>query len=150
MLDRKFIGYEFDATEEEITPWKVSHFANAIRDNNPIYYDVRVAKEQGHKNLAVPPTYFTRMTFSGGGGGAGFFAQLGIDYRKLLDGGRECQYIGNYCAGDIIVYQTKVENMVEKEGQRGKMDIVTAVTNGKIKATGEQVFKILITLVVFH
>jgi hypothetical protein len=75
---------------------------------------------------------------------------LGIDFRKLLDGGREIKYYSQGFAGDTITYQTKVENIVEKEGKRGKMDLITAVTSGKNKDTGEKVFDLIISLIVFH
>jgi hypothetical protein len=75
---------------------------------------------------------------------------LGIDFRKLLDGGREIKYYSQGCAGDTITYQTKVENIVEKEGKRGKMDLITVVTSGKNKDTGEKVFDLIISLIVFH
>ena len=147
MLDRKFIGYEFKPSEITIPRWKVTQFANAIRDSNPIYYDVDKAKNQGYKDIPVPPTFFARMTYSGQ---KNFYATLGIDYQKLLDGGRELNYYAQCVAGDTIVYQTKVENIVEKEGKRGKMDIVTAKTRGKNKETNEDIYDAIITLVVFH
>ena len=59
MLDRKFIGYEFAPSEMNISRWKITQFANALRDNNPIYYDLKEAKANGYKNLPVPPTFFT-------------------------------------------------------------------------------------------
>ncbi len=147
MLDRKFIGYEFEPSEMTIPRWRVTQFANAIRDSNPLYYDLKEAKKQGYRDLPLPPTFFTRMTYSGK---KNFYATLGIDYKKLLDGGRELKYYSQCVAGDTIVYQTKVENIIDKEGKRGKMDIVTAVTRGKNKETNDKVFDAIITLIVFH
>jgi len=146
MIDRKFIGYEFTPNDMVITRWRISQFANAIRDSNPIYYDVNEAKNQGFKDIPVPTTFYTRMTFSDNN----FFSTLGIDFRKLLDGDREIKYYSQCCAGDTIIYQTKVENIVEKEGKRGKMDLITVVTSGKNKDTGEKVFDLIISLIVFH
>jgi acyl dehydratase len=146
MIDRKFIGYEFTLNEMVITRWRISQFANAVRDSNPIYYDVNEAKNQGFKDIPVPTTLYTRMTFSDNN----FFSTLGIDFRKLLDGGREIKYYSQCCAGDTIIYQTKVENIIEKEGERGKMDLITVVTSGKNKDTGEKVFDLIISLIVFH
>jgi len=146
MIDRKFIGYEFTPNEMVITRWRISQFANAIRDSNPIYYDVNEAKNQGFKDIPVPTTFYTRMTFSDNN----FFSTLEIDFRKLLDGGREIKYYSQCCAGDTIIYQTKVENIVEKEGKRGKMDLITVITSGKNKDTGEKVFDLIISLIVFH
>lgn len=147
MIDRNFIGYEFEPSEKKITRWQIAQFANAIRDPNPIYYDMSEARKQEYKDIPVPPTFFTKFTFSSD---KNFFATLGIDYKKLLDGGREYIYHTDCVAGDIISYQTKVESIVEKEGKRGKMDIVTAITTGKNKKTDEKVFDVIITLVVFH
>lgn len=45
MLDRKFIGYEFKPSEMAILRWRISQFANAISDSNPIYYDLKEAKK---------------------------------------------------------------------------------------------------------
>jgi hypothetical protein len=147
MLDRKFIGYEFEPSEYTIPRWKVTQFANAIRDTNPIYYDLEEAKKQGYRDIPIPPTFIARMTYSGK---KNFYATLGIDYKNLLDGGRELIYYSQCVAGDTIEYQTKVENIIEKEGKRGKMDIVTAKTRGKNKRTNQNVFDAIITLVVFH
>ena len=146
MIDRKFIGHEFAASEIDITRWRISQFANAIRNSKPIYYDVHEAKKQGFKDIPVPPTFFSRMTFSD----PNFFATLGVDFRKLLDGGREIKYYSQCQAGDTISYQTKVENIVEKEGKRGKMDLITVVTSGKNKDTGVKVFDLIVSLIVFH
>jgi acyl dehydratase len=149
MVDQKFIGYEFEASEYEITSWKVSQFANAIRDENPIYFDIEEAKKKGYKDIPIPPTFLTRMTFSGGGAEP-CFNTLEIPYKKLLDGGREFKYHVQCYAGDTITYQTKVDNIVVKEGKRGKMDIVTLKTTGENKKTNEKVFDTFINLVVFH
>jgi hypothetical protein len=147
MLDRKFINYEFDPSEKKVTRWEIAQFARAIRDFNPIYFDINEAKKQKYKDIPVPPTFYTKYTFSGE---KNFFATLGIDYRKLLDGGREFKYYSQCVAGNIVEYQTKVENIIEKEGKRGKMDIVTAVTSGKNKETNEKLWDTVIILVVYH
>ena len=147
MLDRKFINYEFDPSEKRVTRWEIAQFAKAIRDFNPIYFDINEAKKLKYEDIPVPPTFYTKYTFSGE---KNFFTTLGIDYRKLLDGGREFKYYFQCVAGNIVEYQTKVENIVEKEGKRGKMDIVTAITSGKNKETNEKLWDTVITLVVYH
>jgi len=146
MIDRKFIGYEFAPNEIRISRWKISQFANAIRDFNPLYYDIKYVQQEGYRDLLVPPTFYTTMTFSD----QNFFQKLEIDFRKLLDGGREFKYYSQCYAGDSIVYQTRVDNIVEKEGSRGKMDVVTAITTGKNKDTNHNIFDAVITLIVFH
>ncbi|MHA2087759.1 MAG: FAS1-like dehydratase domain-containing protein [Promethearchaeota archaeon] len=147
MLDRNFIGYKFDPSEVTIPRWKITQFANAIREKNPIYYDLIEAKAQGYEDIPVPPTYFTKMIYSGE---KNFYATLGIDFKKLLDGGKEFRYYSQCVAGDTIIYQTKVENIIEKEGKRGKMDIVTSITKGKNKNSHDKVFEVINTLIVFH
>ncbi len=147
MLNRNFIGYEFEPSEVTIPSWKITQFISAIGDSNPIYYDLNEAKAQGYRDIPVPPTFFTRMNYSGE---KNFYATLGIDFKNLLDGGKEYRYHTQCVAGDTLIYQTKIKNIVEKEGKRGKMDIVTAVTKGKNRETNEKVFDAIITLIVFH
>ncbi|MHA2325365.1 MAG: FAS1-like dehydratase domain-containing protein [Promethearchaeota archaeon] len=147
MIDRKFIGYKFEPSEMTIPRWKITQFANAIRDSNPIYYDLNEAKTHGYKDLPVPPTFFTRMMYSGE---KNFYATLGIDFKKLLEGGKEFRYFSRCVAGDTIIYHTEVKNIVEKEGKRGKMDIVTAITKGKNRDSEEKVFEVTNTIIVFH
>ncbi|MHA1804021.1 MAG: FAS1-like dehydratase domain-containing protein [Promethearchaeota archaeon] len=146
MIDRKFIGHVFPEREMIIKRWKVSQFANAIRDDNPLYYDVNYAKSKGHEDLLVPPTFYTTMTFSD----PNFFQIVNIDFRKLLDGGREIIYHSPCYANDTILYQTRIESIEEKEGKRGKMDVLKVITEGKKKETKEKVFTLIITLIVFH
>ncbi len=145
MIDRKHIGREFKSAEKKISRWKVSQFANAVRDTNPLYFDVDYAKKQGYKDLVVPPTFFTTIALSD----PRFFTKLKIDFRKLLDGGREFKYYAPCCAGDTIVYQTKVVDIIEKQGKR-TFDIVTSQTSGKNKETNEKVFDQIHTWIVFH
>lgn len=146
MIDRKNIGREFKPAEKKISRWKVSQFANAIRDTNPLYYDVNFAKKQGYRDLLIPPTFFTTVALSD----PRFFTKLKIDFRKLLDGGREFKYYSQCCAGDTIIYQTRVENIIEKKGKRGPFDIVSSITTAKNKETNENVFDQIHTWVVFH
>lgn len=146
MIERKNIGREFKSAEKKISRWKVSQFANAIRDTNPLYYDVDFAKKKGYRDLLVPPTFFTTIALSD----PRFFTKLKIDFRKLLDGGREFKYYSQCFAGDTIIYQTRVENIIEKQGKRGPFDIVTSITVAKNKETNEKVFDQIHTWIVFH
>ena len=146
MIDRKFIGHEFKSSEKKITRWQISQFANAIGDNNPLYYDVELAKKQGYRDLPVPPTFYTTMSYSD----LTFFEFLGIDVRKLLAGSRQFKYYNQSCAGDTIIYTTKVENIIEKQGSKGKMDVLTAITTGKNKETNQFIFDHINSLIVFH
>jgi hypothetical protein len=139
MIDSKFIGHVFKSSEKVITRWQISQFANAIRDKNPIYYDI-------DEDLPVPPTFYTTMSYSD----LNFFEFLGIDLKKLLAGSRQFKYYAQCCAGDTIIYTTRVDNIVEKQGKKGKMDILTAITTGKNKKTSETVFDHINTLIVFH
>ena len=79
-----------------------------------------------------------------------FFEFLGIDLKKLLAGSREFIYYTQCCAGDTIVYTTRVDNIIEKQGRKGKMDILTAITTGKNKKTNETVFDHINSLIIFH
>ena len=103
MLDRKFIGYKFEPSEVTITRWKITQFANAIREKNPIYYNLSEAKAHGYKDLPVPPTFFTRMLYSGE---KNFYATIGIDKKNLLDG----ENLGGYLSVRWVIYSMMILN----------------------------------------
>lgn len=146
MIDRKFIGHVFESSEKPITRWQISQFANSIGDENQIYFDVNEAKKQSYRDIPVPPTFYTTMSYSD----LNFFDFLGIDLKKLLAGSRQFKYYAQCCAGDTIIYTTRVENIIEKQGSKGKMDILTAITTGKNKTTNETIFEHINTLIIFH
>lgn len=146
MIDRKNIGREFKSAERKVVRWEISHFANAIRDKNPLYFDTEYAKNCGYKDLLLPPTYFTKTAVSD----PLFFTKLKVDFTKLLDGGREFKYYSQCFAGDTIIYQTKVLDIIEKKGRRGSFDVITSMTTGKNKDTNEKIFEQIHTWIVFH
>jgi hypothetical protein len=57
MLDKRFIGHEFEAFTSNVEKGRLRFFANSIGETNPIYSDEDAARDAGHPALPAPPTF---------------------------------------------------------------------------------------------
>ncbi|TMB41675.1 MAG: MaoC family dehydratase [Deltaproteobacteria bacterium] len=88
---------------------KIREFARAIKDANPAY--------AGDAALA-PPTFLMTIAhwIEGGMGGA---RSLKLDYRRLLHGEQEFEYLKPIRPGDVLTARGRTKDVFEKEGKRG-------------------------------
>jgi len=94
---------------------KVREFARAIKDDNPLYFDVsRAQREVG--GVIPPPTFTQSLALWDDGGGR---PPLGLDLRRLLHGEQEFEYVQPIHAGDVLTATSRVVNVFEKAGSRG-------------------------------
>ena len=88
---------------------KVREFARAIKDANPAY--------AGDGALA-PPTFLMTIAhwIEGGMGG---MRNLKLDYRRLLHGEQEFEYLRPIRPGDVLTARGRTKDVFEKDGKRG-------------------------------
>ena len=88
---------------------KVREFARAIKDTNPAY--------AGDGALA-PPTFLMTIAhwIEGGMGG---MRNLKLDYRRLLHGEQEFEYLRPIRPGDVLIARGRTKDVFEKDGKRG-------------------------------
>ncbi len=124
MLDQSIIGSTSDVYEFEVEKGAIRKFADAIGDDNPIYFDENYAKKLGFSSLVAPPTF--PMTFT--------IPKPGInqlDKSRTLHGEQEFNYERPIVAGDILHCITKLVDAYEKEGKKGgKMTFFILETQG--------------------
>lgn len=94
---------------------KVREFARAIRDDNPLYFDLKLAERE--LGGMMPPPTFT-MTLAHWDDGRGRPA-LGLDLRRVLHGEQEFEYLGPIYVGDELTATTTVKDIYTKQGSRG-------------------------------
>ena len=57
-LDPSFIGRSYPSTEPyEVGREKIREFADAIKDDSPLYRDAEAAKAAGYPDVIAPPTF---------------------------------------------------------------------------------------------
>lgn len=100
---------------------KIKEFAIAIGDNNPIYYDVEKAKEQGFRDIPIPPTFPTVIEMWSGLDFETLIQELELNPLMVLHGEQEYEYMEDICAGDVINCTAKVISHVEKR----RMNFIT-------------------------
>ena len=88
---------------------KVREFARAIKDPNPAF---------SGDGAVAPPTFLMTIAhwIEGGMGGT---RGLKLDYRRLLHGEQEFEYLQPIHPGDVLAFRGRTKEVFEKEGKRG-------------------------------
>ncbi|WP_182898313.1 MaoC family dehydratase N-terminal domain-containing protein [Microbispora sp. H10830] len=107
-LNRDFVGRTYESSAPyEVSRVKISEFATAIGDSNPIYHDRRAAVAAGHPDVVAPPTF--PIVFSlFGTGDALADPDLGLNFAMVVHGEQRFEYERPIHAGDELVCTSTV------------------------------------------
>lgn len=108
----------------EVGREKIREFAEAIGDYNPAYLDPGAAQKLGHPDVIAPPTFPIVFTMRATGA-AILDPELAIDYSRVVHGEQRFVYQRPVYAGDRLICETTIENVVAKAGN----DIVSTRTD---------------------
>jgi acyl dehydratase len=144
MLDKSIIGRKSKPFVNDVEKGHIRRFAEAIGDDNPVYYDEDYAKGTRHGGIIAPPTFPMALRV-----GSNVRDGLPIDNKKVLHGEMEFEYIRPLKAGDVITCQAEIVEFYTKEGKSGGMDFMVTETTG-VDSTGEKVFISRSTTVIRH
>jgi len=101
---------------------KVSEFANALRDENPIHHDEGVAADRGFDGIPAPLTftrtaYFPRYRPDGVNDVYGF--DLGFREAYTVHGEQAYEYERPLVVGDVLSGETTLVDVFQRDGRRG-------------------------------
>jgi acyl dehydratase len=109
-IDRSLLGVWGPERTLRVETGKIREFARAVKDPNAAYLAAEGA--------LAPPTFL--MTI------AHWMHDLGqtrsavkLDYRRLLHGEQEFEYLVPIRAGDVLTFRSRTKDVFEKEGKRG-------------------------------
>jgi acyl dehydratase len=109
-VDRSLLGVWGAESTLRVETGKVREFARAVKDPNPLYL--------ADDGPVAPPTFL--MTI------AHWIKDLGetrsavkLDYRRLLHGEQEFEYLAPIRAGDVLTFRSRTKDVFEKQGKRG-------------------------------
>ncbi len=152
----KFIGQGGDIMIFEVEKGAIKKFVDAIDDQNPLYWDEEYARNSRYGSIIAPPGFFGWPTRWARGNTfplssevtAELFAALAkAGYSQVLDGGIDYEFFCPVRAGDNLTVSSMIKDIIEREGQTGKMLFLireTTYTNqngevvGKARSTGIQ------------
>jgi acyl dehydratase len=109
-IDRSLIGVWGPEGRMRVEFGKVREFARAVKDDNPVYFD--------EARALAPPTFL--MTIAHWLGSLGETrSAVKLDYRRLLHGEQEFEYLRPIRAGDVLTFRSRTKDVFEKQGRRG-------------------------------
>lgn len=108
-IDRSLIGVWGPASTMKVELGKIREFAKAVKDSNPAYLA---------DGCVAPPTFLMTIAHWIGDLGATRSA-VKLDFRRLLHGEQEFEYVAPIRAGDTLTFRSRTKDVFEKEGKRG-------------------------------
>ncbi len=135
MLDRSLIGRESEPVLHEVEKGAIRRFAEALGDPNPIYVDEVAARAAGFPALVAPPTFPVSLTTN-----ERFRHSLDLGTRSVLHGEQQFEYTRPVVAGERITVKSKVNDVQERAGASGPMDVIVLEDEGRDEK-GELVFR---------
>ena len=127
-VDPAFIGKEFPPTSLTVDAGRLRFFAKAIGETDPIYFDASAARDAGHPNLPLPPTFLFSLEFEQPS--SGWRQEIGIVPSRILHGEQQFSYHRMAYAGDTLQYESRLTDIYDKKN--GALDFIvreTRVTN---------------------
>jgi len=109
-IDRSLIGVWGAEGTMHVELGKIREFARAVKDDNAAYRDPA--------RCVAPPTFL--MTIAHWIGDLGQTrSAVKLDYRRLLHGEQEFEYVRPIRPGDVLTFRSRTKDVFEKQGKRG-------------------------------
>lgn len=161
-VDTSIIGTPTGSARVTIERQVLSNFANALKDENPIYRDGTAAAAAGFAGIPAPPTFSFAMEFSGKypenqpedtGAGvntvlAGVIGPLMAKGGLVLHGEQGFEYHRPIVAGDVLVKEGRVADIYEKDTGSAIMTFVVTEEVWRDDRTGDPVLTSRMNLLV--
>ena len=131
---RSFIGLESDPITYVVEKHSIEHFARAIGESNPIYFDEQFAKDNVG-GIIAPPTFIRLFRPKR------LEKQFPDSFSNLVDGGSSYTFHEKIFVGDQITVVSKLKDLFIKSGSFGDMMFkisLTSYTNQKNILVAEQ------------
>ena len=117
MLNRSLINKTYPPIIFDVEKQRVIFFSKATGQTDPIYFDEKVAKEEGFPSLLVPPTFLTTVGHEQKNPYQ-YLKDLSIDMKNVLHAGQSYTYHHLIFAGDKITMESKIKDMYDKKNGR--------------------------------
>ncbi|MFL6239808.1 MAG: MaoC family dehydratase N-terminal domain-containing protein [Actinomycetes bacterium] len=160
MADTSVIGKPLAPSVTVMERGPVSNFAKAVKDENPIYQDLRAAKAAGFDSIPVPPTMgfafanwgqFPELQPENTTGGSNPVMEVIGSLMKtggmILHGEQEFTYHGPILVGDTLTSTGRISNHYEKTSSNGKKMTFISSENEYRNQRGELVLTAVMTLI---
>ena len=114
-IDTSKQGTTYDAAEFEVEAARISQYADAVHEENPVHRDAEAAKAAGFKDVVAPPMF--AVVYSAPAMGPAIWDAIGDMLPRMVHGGQEFVWAEPVCAGDTITTQATLAEVYEKDGK---------------------------------
>ena len=111
---RRHIGHMLPAFTVPVEAGRLRFFAKATGNTDPVYIDEAAARDAGHPQLPVPPTFLFCLEMDQPNPAA-LRELLGIDYGRLLHGEQHFRYHAMTYAGDRLRFEPRIADIYDKK-----------------------------------
>jgi len=121
---KQYIGKVDPPHLREVEKGAIRRYADAVGDDNPLYYDEEYARKSRYGCIIAPPGFFgwAKKTISSSEGLVGLIgAMIEAGYAGILDGGMAYDFYLPVRVGDTLVVSPKVADIALKEGKTKMM-----------------------------
>ena len=117
---RDEIGVEWEPGVYEIEKGMLRRFVQAIDDPNPLWRNEKYASKSRYGGIVAPPTFVLTIGFEQ-------IQQIlaSIPSGTILHGDTALEYYQPIRPGDVIIATTKITNIRERQGEKGKTVFMT-------------------------
>jgi len=110
-VNRDYAGRTFPAADPyEVSRVKISEFADAIGDPNPLYRDRAAAQDAGYPDVIAPPTFAIVISMAGSASAVAD-PGLGLNYAMVVHGEQRFEYARPLVAGDVVTAQATISDI---------------------------------------
>ena len=146
VVDPSFVGHELPGTSLLITRSRLQNFARATGQSDPIYLDPESARQAGHPDIPVPPSFLMASELEAPDP-LGWIAELGADLRSVLHGEQRFAYHRMAYAGDELTTRSVLTDIYAKRG--GELEFVERTTSVE-NQRGELVADLVGVIIIRH
>ena len=114
MIDKKFIGHEFDVFSVDIEKGRLAFFAKSIGETNPIYSNEEAAQAAGYKAIPAPPTFPFTLSLESEDPFP-VVSALKLEIGRILHGSQDFEYFTPIYCGDKITVNSKIIDIFDKK-----------------------------------
>jgi acyl dehydratase len=112
-LNSSLKGKEYAPISFPVERERVSAFAAAIGENDPLFTDAAAAREAGHPEQLAPPTFVTVMQILASAQVV-LDAELGLDYSRVVHGEQEYRWRRPVRVGDVLSATPRIADIYTK------------------------------------
>lgn len=125
----------------------IMRFAEAVGEDNPVFFEPEAARAHGFPDVVAPPTFTVTQIFHVPREERERRLGANLDYKRVLHGEQEFVYRRLPVAGEVLRGRMRIARDVTKQGRRGGSMRFVTYESVFTDQQGEEVLRAYYTLI---